>query len=95
MGNVGFNNDAMGASYTDQQDHFGGRVIATRLHNPDFAKLAETYGALGMKLGDHQELGDALRSALGANRPVIIEVPIPNQTPPFQITPPRSGNRAG
>ena len=90
-----FNNDAMGASYTDQQDRFGGRVIATRLHNPDFAKLAETYGALGMKLGDHQELGDALRSALGANRPVIIEVPIPNQTPPFQITPPRSGNRAG
>ena len=87
-----FNNGTLGASHTDQQTRFGGRIIGTRLHNPDFAHLAEAYGALGIKLAGHQELGEALRSALRANRPVIIDVPIPNLTPPFQTPPPGSGN---
>ena len=60
-----------------------GTSNGTRLHNPDFAQLAEAYGALGMKLADHHELGEALRSALRANRPVIVEVPIPNFPSPF------------
>ena len=82
-----FNNQLLGASYNDQQLRFGGRTIGTRLHNPDFVKLAEAYGALGMSLGSHKELGDALRSAFAAQRPVVIEVPIPNLPPPFQISP--------
>jgi len=82
-----FNNEMLGASFNDQQQRFGGRIIGTRLHNPDFVKLAEAYGALGMSLGSHKELGDALRSALAAQRPVVIEVPIPNLPPPFQIPP--------
>ena len=87
-----FNNEMLGASFNDQQQRFGGRTIGTRLHNPDFVKLAEAYGALGMSLGSHKELGDALRSALAAQRPVVIEVPIPNLAPPFQISPPGSKN---
>ena len=83
-----FNNGSLGASYSDQQVRFGGRVIGTRLHKPDFAQLAEVYGALGIKLAGHQELGDALRSALQAQRPVVIEVPLPDLAPPFQIPPP-------
>ena len=86
-----FNNEALGASNNDQQQRFGGRVIGTRLHNPDFAQLAEVYGALGMKLDSHQELGPALRSALRAQRPVVIEVPLPISTPPFQIPPRGAG----
>ena len=82
-----FNNQLLGASFNDQQTRFGGRTIGTRLHNPDFVKLAEAYGALGMSLGSHKELGGALRSALKAQRPVVIEVPIPNLPPPFQIAP--------
>jgi acetolactate synthase-1/2/3 large subunit len=83
-----FNNGMLGASHSDQERHFGNRIIGTELYNPDFARLAEVYGALGMKLSSHQELGDALRSALRAQRPVLIEVPIPNLRPPFQIPPP-------
>ena len=82
-----FNNEALGASNNDQHQRFGGRVIGTRLHNPDFARLAEVYGALGIRLSGHQELGDALRAALRAQRPVVIEVPLPISTPPFQIPP--------
>ena len=82
------NNESYGASYADQQNRYGGRVIGTRIHNPDYAKLAESYGASGLKLSRHQELGPNLRDALRANGPVLIEVPIPNLIPPFQISPP-------
>ena len=83
-----FNNQMLGASHIEQQNRFGGRIIGTRLHNPDFAQLPELYGAMGIKLNSHEELGNALRKALRAERPVVIEVPIPNLTPPFQIAPP-------
>ena len=82
-----FNNGMLGASYNDQQSRYGGRTIGTELHNPDFAQLAEVYGALGIKLGSREELGDALRSALKAQRPVVIEIPMPAPKPPFQIPP--------
>ena len=77
----------MGASRADQMHRYQGRSIGTELHNPDFAQLAELYGALGIKLASHQELGEALRTALRANRPAVIEIPIPNLRPPFQIAP--------
>jgi acetolactate synthase-1/2/3 large subunit len=86
-----FNNSVLGASNNDQMTRFGGRVIGTRLHNPDFVQLAEAYGAVGVKLDSHQDLGDALRNALRAQRPVVIEVPIPNLPPPFQVPPPGAG----
>ncbi len=82
-----FNNEMLGASHNDQQQRFGGRVIGTRLHNPNFAQLAEAYGAVGVRLDSHKGLGDALRDALKADLPVVIEVPIPNLAPPFQIAP--------
>jgi acetolactate synthase-1/2/3 large subunit len=83
-----FNNEMLGASLLEQQNRLGGRIIGTRLHNPDFAQLAEVYGAMGIKLTSHEEVGDALRTALRAQRPVVIEVPIPSLLPPFQIPPP-------
>ena len=89
-----FNNEMLGASHHDQQQRFGGRVIGTRLHNPDFAQLAEVYGAVGVRLDSHEGLGHALRDALRADRPVVIEVPIPNLAPPFQI-PPRGLENSG
>ena len=83
-----FNNESYGASYSDQENRFGGRVIGTRIHNPNYAKLAESYGASGIKLSRPQELGPNLRDALKESGPVLIEVPIPNLVPPFQIPPP-------
>ena len=82
-----FNNGLLGASRADQMNRFRGRAIGTELLNPDFAKLAEAYGALGMKVADHRELGPALRDALKSERPALIEVPIPNLRPPFQTPP--------
>ena len=83
-----FNNGSFGASLNDQQRRFGGRVYGTRLHNPDFARLAESFGAMGIRLSGPDELGNALRTALRSEGPVVIEVPLPVLDPPFQIPPP-------
>lgn len=79
-----FVNNAFGASLSDQQTRFKNRVVGTELHNPSFAKVAEIFGARGIKT-EVDQIGKALNEALGENRPVVIEVPISTLTPPFQI----------
>jgi acetolactate synthase-1/2/3 large subunit len=78
-----FVDGAFGASLHDQQRRFGGRIIGTRFHNPDFASLAEGFGARGIKLSRPEELGEALRAALGESRPTVVEVPVPTMATPF------------
>jgi acetolactate synthase-1/2/3 large subunit len=79
-----FTDNAFGSTKSDQQINFQGRVLGTDLNNPDFAKLAELFGVKGMK-ADPDQLGRALREALEARQPVVIEVPISTLVPPFQI----------
>ena len=79
-----FNNNAYGASRWDQMHRFGERFIATDLHNPDFVKLAESFGAIGMRC-DPAGLGEMLEKALAADAPVLLEVEVPVMMPPFQI----------
>ncbi|MFQ5860564.1 MAG: thiamine pyrophosphate-binding protein [Dehalococcoidia bacterium] len=83
-----FNNHAYGSTLHTQQQHFGNRVIGTTLHNPDFVRLAESFGALGLRASSPGELAQALRGALGQELPTVIEVPIPILSPVFHITPP-------
>ena len=42
-------------------------------YRPDFVKLAEAHGALGMRLTQKQEVAPALKSAFGSKKPVVIE----------------------
>ncbi|MCH9040445.1 MAG: thiamine pyrophosphate-binding protein [Chloroflexi bacterium] len=79
-----FNNSAFGASQWDQTHRYKGRFIGTDLHNPDFMKLAEAFSIKGMQ-ATPDELGPALREALDAEAPVLLEVKLPNMMPPFQI----------
>jgi len=81
---VVFNDQAFGSTKSDQMVNFNGRIVGTELNNPDFAKLAELFGAKGLKAKPEQ-LGKALEEALGAKRPVVIEVPLPTLIAPFQI----------
>jgi acetolactate synthase-1/2/3 large subunit len=78
-----FNDGAYGNSNRDQRDRFKGREYTTELRNPDFAKLAEAFGADGMKVAHMDQAGDALREAVANNRPTVLEVPIPRLPSPF------------
>jgi len=81
---VVFTDNAFGSTKRDQEVNFKNRVWGTELNNPDFAKFAELFGAKGMKAKPDQ-LGRALAEALEAKQPVVIEVPVPTMTAPFQI----------
>jgi len=78
-----FTDKAFGASLHDQQHRFESRVIGTRFENPDFASIAEAFGARGIKLSGPEELGKALKKALREDRPVVIEIPVPTMAAPF------------
>lgn len=71
-----FNDNAYGNVLRDQVNRFEGRIIGSKLHNPDFVKLAEAYGAMGIKTAGPEELGSALERAIVADVPVLIEVPV-------------------
>lgn len=81
---VVFNNHAYGASMWDQTHQYGGRFIGTDLNNPDFLKLAEAFGVRGMR-AEPDGIGAALREALAADAPVLLEVELGNMMPPFQV----------
>jgi len=55
-----------------QERAYPGRVIATGLKNPDFAALAEAYGAAGETVATTADVPAALDRALGAGRPAVV-----------------------
>jgi acetolactate synthase-1/2/3 large subunit len=80
---VVYNDNAYGNSNRDQRERFHGREIGTVLHNPDFAKFAESFGADGVKLASASQLGAVLPGAIANNRPTVIEVPMDRLPSPF------------
>jgi len=71
-----FNDGHFGNVRRIQKAMYGGRVIATDLHNPDFPMLATAFGATGMRAEGPEELRAALASARQVDSPVLIEVPV-------------------
>ena len=73
-----FNDSAWGVLKGVQMTQYNGRVVASELQNPNFAKLAESYGANGVQVGSLNELTGALQSALKSDTISIIEVATPD-----------------
>jgi acetolactate synthase I/II/III large subunit len=69
-----FNNHSFANVLRDQQTHFSGRTIGSRLHNPDFVRLAESFGVAARRVKEPRELQAALEAELAAERPALIEV---------------------
>jgi acetolactate synthase-1/2/3 large subunit len=64
-------------------DQFGGRTVGAELHNPDLVKLAEAYGVRAARAEGPEALESALREALAADAPSLIEVPVGMMPTPF------------
>jgi acetolactate synthase-1/2/3 large subunit len=73
---VVFNDNAYGNVRRMQKTLYGGRLIATELHNPDFVALAASFGAAGVRAPGPDELRAALRTAFERPGPTVIEVPV-------------------
>ena len=56
---------------------YEGRYASSNLGNhPDFVKLAEAYGAAGLRIEKVDEVDDGIRKALSIEGPVVIDVPV-------------------
>ena len=55
---------------------YEGRYASSYLETtPDFVKLAEAYGAVGLRANKPSEIDDVIKEALAVNKPVIVDVP--------------------
>ena len=60
-----------------------GAMIGVEHGNPDFAALAEVFGAAGWRVDRPGTFGPALREALSCGRPAIVDVHLdPSISPP-------------
>lgn len=73
-----FKNDSL--AFVELEMKAGGIVdFGTDLHNPDFAKIAEGAGLLGLSAKNADDVPLMLKEALNWNGPALVEVPVPRQ----------------
>jgi acetolactate synthase-1/2/3 large subunit len=82
---VVFDNGMFGNVKRIQQEQYGGRTIAADLHNPDFAKLAETFGAAGERVTTPAELERAITRGLARRGPTLVHVPVGEMPSPWDM----------
>jgi acetolactate synthase-1/2/3 large subunit len=85
------NNQYLGMVRQWQDLFYGGRYSSTDLneHQPDFVKLAEAYGAVGMRVSEEAEVEVALKKALEiTDRPVFIDFWVERETDVYPMAPP-------
>lgn len=69
-----FNNSMLGTIRMHQEREYPERVSGTDLTNPDFVTLAQSFGALGVRVENTEEFAPALEKAMAANTPSLIEI---------------------
>jgi acetolactate synthase I/II/III large subunit len=82
-----FNNNAYGNVRRDQRERFDGRVVASDLVNPDFVKLAESFGVSAARVTSPEGFRPALEKALADGGPyvIVIEVPTDSESSPWKF----------
>ena len=84
-----FNNNAYGNVRRDQINFFDGNAYGSDLQNPDFVKLAESFGAAGYRADSAEEFRTLLERALveSGDGPVVIEIPCEkgSEASPFEF----------
>jgi acetolactate synthase-1/2/3 large subunit len=75
-----FNNNAYGNVRRDQRERFDGRVVASDLVNPDFVKLAESFGVAAARVTSPEGFRPALEKAMAHGGPYLIEIEVPKDS---------------
>ncbi len=80
-----FNDGAYGNVKRMQKELYGNRVIASELHNPDFVKLAEAFGAQGLRAATPEELRGAIQTGFATGGPTLIDIPVGEMPDPWKF----------
>ena len=71
------NNYSLGMVAQWQRTFYDRRMIGVdQKHCPDYVKLAESYGAQGIRVGNLEELGNAIKAGLKSDVATVIDIPI-------------------
>ena len=81
------NNGVYGTIRMHQERRYPGRIVATKLVNPDFVALARSFGAYGERVESTSAFPDAYQRAVEAGRPAVLELRVdPDQlSPAFRL----------
>lgn len=86
------NNGVLGMVAQWQRTLYERRYNAVKLgKSPDMVKLAEAYGAQGVRVGSIEEFQKAVKQALSSNVTTVIDVPIGSETDVVPFVPPGCG----
>ncbi len=88
---VVWNNNGFCSIRDIQHGMFGGRELATafenqrsgELYSPDFAMMAKSFGVPSHRVTHAGEVEDAIQTAIKANRPYLVEVPVDRDIRPI------------
>jgi len=80
-----FNDNAFGNVKRTQINRYNGKVIASDLHNPDFIRLAESFGAAAYLAKTPDELKRAILKGFDEKGPTLIEVPVGDTPSPWHL----------
>ncbi|MEL6375115.1 MAG: thiamine pyrophosphate-dependent enzyme [Pseudomonadota bacterium] len=78
-----FTDNAYGNVRRIQATHYDGRTIASDLANPDYVKLAESFGVRGVRVETASALEGVLAEVVGGPDTTVIEVPVGTFSDPW------------
>jgi acetolactate synthase-1/2/3 large subunit len=80
---VVFDDGAYGNVRRMQRQLYGNRIIASDLRNPDFVRLAESFGMAARQVMGPDDLADALADALARDEPALLTAKVGEMPDPW------------
>ena len=78
-----FTDSAYGNVKRDQKDRLDGHLVGSEFDNPDFMKLADSFGIAGYRATSPGKLRSALKEAMRQPGAALIEMPVPELPSPW------------
>ena len=71
-----------------QELFYNKSYVATEVHAPDFVKLADAFGCMGLRVTEKDQVVPAIREATAHNGPVIVDFVVPVEENVYPFIPP-------
>ncbi len=81
------NNGYLGMVRQWQQFFYGGRYSATPMRSPDFVKLAEAHGLVGMRVTERDQIAGAVAAARASSDTVVIDFRVEQEDSVYPMVP--------
>ncbi len=81
------NNGYLGMVRQWQQFFYGGRYVATPIKSPDFVKLAEAHGLVGVRVTERGQIAAAVETARNARETAIIDFRVEQEDSVYPMVP--------